>query len=249
MQFEQRTIEVSRDNERQWLEVSLAPGTGLAYHHRENCYDVLHVQTGCTISSAWVTEWETQAFIEQLCSLTDWNQSREELNDPQSSLFQQVDEVRAGISNETDAMLRRCLDDEVVKRLDDYQRRHLMHTTLQSLLGYTLLNALKEATDKEQADDEWDGEDWEGDESEQDEDDQLVSSFYQHVRAELERACEKHPPLHSLHEAFAVLLEEVDEFKAEVWKQTSQRDVTNMRRELVQIAAMCARVVHDGLVS
>lgn len=252
MQFEQRTIEVSHDNEREWVEVTVAPGTGLAYRHRENCYDVLHVRSGCVVGSALHTEWETQIFLEELCRLTNWNESREELNQKEPALSQCVEELRAARSNETDTMLRMCLDEEVVKRLNDYQRRHLIPTTLQSLLGYALINALKEETNDSQADEEWDrweSEDGEGDESEHDEDDQIASLFFRLVQTELRRACVKHPPLHSLHEAFAVILEEVDEFKAEVWKQTSKRDVANMRQELVQIAAMCARVVHDGLVS
>ena len=209
------------------------------------------MHNGCTISSALLKEWETQIFIEELCRLTNWNESREELNQKEPALSQHVEELRAARSNETDAMLRMCLDEEVVKRLDDYQHRHLIPTTLQRLLGYALINALKEETNDSQADEEWDrweSEDGEGDELEQDEADQMVSLFFRLVQTELRRACLKHPPLHSLHEAFAVILEEVDEFKAEVWKQNSQRDVTNMRQELVQIAAMCARVVHDGLL-
>lgn len=74
-------------------------------------------------------------------------------------------------------------------------------------------------------------------------------SFFQAAQHELERACAKHPPLHSLHEAYAVILEEVEEFKAEVWKQTRARDALAIHDELVQIAAMCARTVQDCLPS
>lgn len=45
----------------------------------------------------------------------------------------------------------------------------------------------------------------------------------------------------SAHEGYAVLLEEVDELKAEVWKH--QRDYDAMRKEAVQIAAMAVRIV------
>jgi hypothetical protein len=76
-----------------------------------------------------------------------------------------------------------------------------------------------------------------------------MSSFFQAAQQELERACMKHPPLHSLHEAYAVILEEVEEFKAEVWKQTRDRDSLAIHDELVQIAAMCARTAQDCLPS
>ena len=58
-------------------------------------------------------------------------------------------------------------------------------------------------------------------------------------------ACRKHPPLHSLHEAYAVLLEEVDEFKEQVWKQAAARDRQAVLLELVQIAAMAMRAARD----
>ena len=43
------------------------------------------------------------------------------------------------------------------------------------------------------------------------------------------------------------MLEEVEEFKAEVWKQTHARDEQAIRAELVQIVAICARMVQDCL--
>jgi hypothetical protein len=51
--------------------------------------------------------------------------------------------------------------------------------------------------------------------------------------------------MHSAHEGLAVLLEEVDELKAEVWKKPAQRDVAAMRKEAIQIAAMALRFVLD----
>jgi hypothetical protein len=65
------------------------------------------------------------------------------------------------------------------------------------------------------------------------------------VRQELARARGKHAPLNSAHEAYAVILEELDEFKAEVWKKTRERDRAHMREELIQIAAMAIRAVED----
>ena len=69
--------------------------------------------------------------------------------------------------------------------------------------------------------------------------------FTQLQEAELAHARDKHPPLHSLHEAYAVILEEVEEFKAEVFKQTPARDHKSIVVELAQIAAMCQRTAED----
>ena len=62
---------------------------------------------------------------------------------------------------------------------------------------------------------------------------------------ELDYATGQYGPLHSAHEAYAVILEELDEFKAEVWKKDKDRNIPNMRRELIQIGAMCARAIID----
>lgn len=47
----------------------------------------------------------------------------------------------------------------------------------------------------------------------------------------------------SAHEGYAVLLEEVDELKAEVWKGPHERDYDAMRKEACQIAAMAVRIM------
>lgn len=67
------------------------------------------------------------------------------------------------------------------------------------------------------------------------------------VAAELKKARGGHAKQHSLHEGFAVLLEEVDEFKAEVWKKSKNRDLQKTLAELVQIAAMAQRTAEDVL--
>lgn len=72
----------------------------------------------------------------------------------------------------------------------------------------------------------------------------LITKFAEaeHVAGEVVdeyvRARKTHPACHSFHEHFAVLLEEVDEYKAEVWKNSRDRDVKKIREELIQIAAM-----------
>ena len=65
------------------------------------------------------------------------------------------------------------------------------------------------------------------------------------VQEEYERAISINSPFNSAHEAYAVLLEEVDELKAEVWKNKISRDPQAMRKEAVQVAAIALRFIHD----
>ena len=71
-----------------------------------------------------------------------------------------------------------------------------------------------------------------------------IDSFLDSVQSELDHARTKHPtPIRTRHEAYAVILEEVCEFWDEVKAQKPNVDA--MYRELVQIAAMCARAADD----
>jgi ribosomal protein S15P/S13E len=45
----------------------------------------------------------------------------------------------------------------------------------------------------------------------------------------------------SAHEQYAILLEEMDELKAHVWTNQKRRDLGEMRKEAVQVAAMAIR--------
>ena len=65
---------------------------------------------------------------------------------------------------------------------------------------------------------------------------QAQESFLAAVNTEYARARQKNGPYHSHHEAYAVLLEEVDEYWDQVKKKPSKRDPKNMYEELVQIA-------------
>jgi hypothetical protein len=67
------------------------------------------------------------------------------------------------------------------------------------------------------------------------------------IEYELMRAIDKHTqPFHSHHEAYAVVLEELDEYKAEVFKGGSTpRDPEALRTELIQTAAMATRALVD----
>jgi len=72
-------------------------------------------------------------------------------------------------------------------------------------------------------------------------------NFREDVTEELVRAKSQHPPMLCIHEGYAVLLEEVDEFWAEVKKKAKQRDPKKMYKELVQVAAMAQRIAEDVL--
>lgn len=66
------------------------------------------------------------------------------------------------------------------------------------------------------------------------------------VKAEVKCACAKHAPMHSHHEAYAVILEELDEYWEEVRKGgNTPRDMTALKAELTHTAAMCVRALHD----
>lgn len=65
------------------------------------------------------------------------------------------------------------------------------------------------------------------------------------VLEEYERAIAKFKPFASLWEGYAVLEEEFEELKAEVFKSSKKRDVARIREELVQVAAMGVRYITD----
>lgn len=75
-----------------------------------------------------------------------------------------------------------------------------------------------------------------------------MSMFQDIVRNELNKAREKHPQnIRSGHEAYGVILEEVDEFWDLVKADASPE---KMLHEIKQIAAMCQRAAEDlGMVS
>jgi NTP pyrophosphatase (non-canonical NTP hydrolase) len=75
-----------------------------------------------------------------------------------------------------------------------------------------------------------------------------MKEFENRVAAELARARQLHPQRQpSLHHGFAVLLEEVGEFKAHVFKKDSERNYEEMLTELVQIAACAQRTAEEGI--
>lgn len=65
------------------------------------------------------------------------------------------------------------------------------------------------------------------------------------IGIEVARAESLWPPIHSAHEGFAVIWEELDELKEHVWANQKRRDVAGMRKEAVQLAAMAVRFLRD----
>jgi hypothetical protein len=64
--------------------------------------------------------------------------------------------------------------------------------------------------------------------------------------AELRRATSIHQKgFTSAHEGYAVILEELDELWDEVKLNGNKRDITNLRKEAIQVAAMAMRFVLD----
>lgn len=48
-------------------------------------------------------------------------------------------------------------------------------------------------------------------------------------------------PPRSAHEGFAIIAEEMDELKAHVWMNQKKRNLEEMRKEAIQVAAMAVR--------
>lgn len=65
------------------------------------------------------------------------------------------------------------------------------------------------------------------------------------VLDELVSASRANGPFHSAHEGFAVLHEEFDELKEQVWLNPKKRDLGKMRAEAKQVAAMGLRFMID----
>ncbi len=69
--------------------------------------------------------------------------------------------------------------------------------------------------------------------------------FAELVRLELAKARGAHVPIRSIHEGYAIIQEELDEFWDEVKKKREFRNPVRLMEELVQIAAMVQRTAED----
>jgi|GEM_PF-2212195 len=65
------------------------------------------------------------------------------------------------------------------------------------------------------------------------------------IISEYLRATEIYPPMNTAHEGWALIMEEMEELKQEVFKKPSEISKEDMKREAVQIAAMAIRFITD----
>lgn len=72
-----------------------------------------------------------------------------------------------------------------------------------------------------------------------------MNKILEEIQKECETASRLFPSFHSAHEGYAVLLEEVDELWDEVRKNPRKRDMSKMRAEAIQVAAMALRFLVD----
>ena len=71
----------------------------------------------------------------------------------------------------------------------------------------------------------------------------MMKQFTEDMVEEWFRAEALYPNFHSMHEAYAVMLEELDELWEQVRKKPQDRDPEVIYKELIQIAAMALRTV------
>jgi len=79
----------------------------------------------------------------------------------------------------------------------------------------------------------------------QGEGERIVAAAIELVKTELKRAFVLHQSFSTHHQGYAVILEELDELKAEVWKRRAERDPARVIAEATQVAAMAVRFMVD----
>ena len=70
-------------------------------------------------------------------------------------------------------------------------------------------------------------------------------SIGEEIIQECVRASGRYPPFNSAHEGYAIILEELEELKTEIFKKQSSHDMKRMRKEAIQVGAMALRFVND----
>lgn len=138
MEIETRLIEVGKGEQKERVEVSAVVGTGLAYRQQSYGYDVLHVRSSWAVTTHIRTEREAQRIIECLQVRTNWNKSQEEVIEQTPDLYSIVWDARQQVSQETDALIRKCFDTNLVRLLDRFQHTYASHTSLQGILTVAL---------------------------------------------------------------------------------------------------------------
>lgn len=73
----------------------------------------------------------------------------------------------------------------------------------------------------------------------------MIEKIFKDIADEYEFATSKFGPFNSAHEGYAVILEEMDELKAEVFKKKDLRDNAKLRKEALQTATMAIRFITD----
>jgi NTP pyrophosphatase (non-canonical NTP hydrolase) len=77
--------------------------------------------------------------------------------------------------------------------------------------------------------------------------DPVYNKFLKAVEFELDRISTKKYEIKSLHEGYALLLEEVDEVKDITWARASNRSLAHLDEELAQVIAI-ALCIHKDIV-
>lgn len=72
-----------------------------------------------------------------------------------------------------------------------------------------------------------------------------IGQYLIDIRIEYEEASKKFKPFNSAHEGLAILEEEFEELKSEVFKKASKRSYPAMRKKATQVAAMALRFLVD----
>jgi glycyl-tRNA synthetase beta subunit len=79
-----------------------------------------------------------------------------------------------------------------------------------------------------------------------------IAGVVSQIEVEVRRAVQLHKGMNSLHEAYAVIREELDEFWEQVKvnprklePEAQRRRLAELRTELIQTAAMCVRSIVD----
>ena len=73
----------------------------------------------------------------------------------------------------------------------------------------------------------------------------FAAGLAEEIASEALAASWKYPPFNTAHEGLAVIWEEFEELKREVFKKQAQYDLKRMRKEALQVSAMALRFVYD----